>query len=145
MAATTGGTPTKTVVVHAQQRWEYVIVNRRSDVTLSEELNTLGQRGWELVNALNYRDMKGNIAWSAFLKRPISGQTASAAEDTPISSAALGGGATGLFGGSSSSIISSGFGSDSSSIGTDSAPKEVKVEKPSDVRVQGKPPEPPAR
>ncbi len=139
MAATTGGTPTKTVVVHAQQRWEYVIVNRRSDVTLSEELNTLGQKGWELVSALNYRDVKGNIAWSAFLKRPVGGQAAAAAQEGTADSAVLGGGTTGIFGGSSSSVISSGFGSDSGTIGTDAVAKEVKIGKPPDPRTQGKP------
>jgi hypothetical protein len=129
----------KTVVVHAQQRWEYLIVNRRSDVTLAEELNALGQRGWELVTALNYRDVKGNIAWTAFLKRPSGGQAAAAAEDSAASSAGvLGSGSSGVFGGSSSSIISSGFGSDANTIGTDAAPKEVKVGKPPDARTQGK-------
>jgi hypothetical protein len=137
MAAPTGGTP-KTIVVHAQQRWEYVIVNRRSDVTLAEELNALGQRGWELVSATNYRDTKGNLAWSAFLKRPTSAQPAAASEQDSTGSSILGSGATGVFGSSSSSIISG----DSGTIGTDSAPKEVKIDKSTDVRPQRRPSEP---
>jgi hypothetical protein len=135
MTAPTGGTP-KTVVVHAQQRWEYVVLNRRSDVTLSEEMNTLGQKGWELVSAINYRDMKGNIAWTAFLKRPIGGQAAASADQSATGGVVLGGGATGLFGGSSSSIISGALGSDSSTIETSAAPKEVKLGKPPDPRTQ---------
>ena len=129
----------KTVIVQGQQRWEYVIVNRRTDVTLSEELNSLGRKGWELVTAVNYRDAKGNLAWSAFLKRPT-GSQAAAAEETAAEGGVVGGAAS-VFAGGSSSVISSGFGSDAGTMGSDTVAKEVKVGRPQDSAPQGNPPD----
>ena len=61
-------------VVHAQQRWEYVAVVKRTEVALEKELNELGQGGWELVSVHCGKDRKGEMAWTAFVKRPTSGQ-----------------------------------------------------------------------
>jgi hypothetical protein len=76
----------KTVVVQSQQRWEYMVVTRRSEVTIVEEANIFGQKGWELVSILNYKDPKGIVAWSAFLKRPCSGPGSAVAETSEAES-----------------------------------------------------------
>ena len=60
----------KTAVVHAQQRWEYLALTRRTDSYLADELNRLGQDGWELVTIIYAKDAKGELFWNAFLKRP---------------------------------------------------------------------------
>lgn len=62
---------TKTVTVHAQQMWEYRIVNRQTEATLLAELNEAGKAGWELVTASYNKDLKGITAWTAILKRPL--------------------------------------------------------------------------
>lgn len=64
---------TKTAVVTAQQRWEYLYTVRRSELALQDELNELGQQGWELVGFEYYKDAKGVMGWIAFLKRPSAG------------------------------------------------------------------------
>ncbi|NMC21678.1 MAG: hypothetical protein GYA33_14805 [Thermogutta sp.] len=64
---------TKTAVVTAQQRWEYLYTVRRSELALQDELNELGQQGWELVSFEYYKDAKGVMGWIAFLKRPSAG------------------------------------------------------------------------
>jgi len=51
------------------QKWEYVSVTRNSDAYLIRDINELGQQGWELVNVYYYKSMKGNMVWTAFLKR----------------------------------------------------------------------------
>ncbi|HOP78609.1 MAG: hypothetical protein WBH86_12405 [Thermogutta sp.] len=61
---------TKTAVIQAQQRWEYVFIQRRSELALQDELNVMGQQGWELVHVEYYKDAKGIMGWIAFLKRP---------------------------------------------------------------------------
>jgi len=60
----------KTATVHAQQRWEYLSMSRRTDSYLAAELNKLGQSGWELVSIIYGKDSKGEWFWNAFLKRP---------------------------------------------------------------------------
>ena len=65
---------TKTAVVQSQQRWEYQCVSRRTEVTLEKDLNELGQSGWELVSVDHGKDMKGNVCWTAFVKRPATQQ-----------------------------------------------------------------------
>lgn len=65
----------KTAVVQAQQRWEYLCLARKSETYLATELNLLGQEGWELVSTQWARDTKGAVAWIAFLKRPSAGST----------------------------------------------------------------------
>jgi hypothetical protein len=66
----------KTVVIRAQQKWEYCCESRRTDSSLLITLNDLGQRGWELVNVMHHKDPKGETTWTAFLKRPSAGQPA---------------------------------------------------------------------
>ena len=65
---------TKTVTVHAQQKWEYASLIRKTDTALLAELNEMGQDGWELISVLNYKDVKGVMSWIGFLKRPHTGQ-----------------------------------------------------------------------
>jgi hypothetical protein len=60
----------KTVIVQAQQRWDYCIESRKTESSLMNSLTNLGQLGWELVNVLYYKDLKGVMTWTAFLKRP---------------------------------------------------------------------------
>ncbi len=72
---------TKTAVVHSRQRWEYQSVTRRTEVTLEKDLNELGQEGWELVSIDHGKDMKGNVTWTAFMKRPAAPQPPGASPD----------------------------------------------------------------
>lgn len=60
----------KTTIIQAQQRWEYLSVVKRTDGALANELNELGQSGWELVSVTYGKDRKGELAWTGFLKRP---------------------------------------------------------------------------
>ena len=60
----------KAAIVCAQQKWEYMVITRRSDTYLEKELNEFGQSGWELVSVSQAKDMKGELSWTAFVKRP---------------------------------------------------------------------------
>jgi hypothetical protein len=60
----------KTAIVHSRQRWEYQSVVKRTESSLEKDLNELGQAGWELVSVDHGKDRKGEMAWTAFLKRP---------------------------------------------------------------------------
>jgi hypothetical protein len=60
----------KTAVVQAQQKWETKAITRKTDSVLAEEMNELGEHGWEMVTAFYYKDAQGNMTWTAFLKRP---------------------------------------------------------------------------
>ena len=64
----------KTATVHAQQKWEYMEITRKTEGYLINELNQLGEVGWELVSVLYHKDVKSGMgaaeAWTAFLKRP---------------------------------------------------------------------------
>jgi hypothetical protein len=71
---------TKTVTVLAQQRWEYLALTRKTEGYLLSEINLLGREGWELVSVLYYKDLKGVMCWTGFLKRPGSGQAPAPAE-----------------------------------------------------------------
>lgn len=74
---------TKTATIHAMQKWEYEALTRKTEAYLTRELNDLGQVGWELVSAGQCRDRSGELAWTAFLKRPYVAHTAKpAAEKT---------------------------------------------------------------
>ena len=86
---------TKTATVHAQQRWEYMSISRKTDTYLAGELNTLGQDGWELVTASFARGKKDEMFWTAFVKRPAVGhaaattaQEAKPARHDPVSTSA---------------------------------------------------------
>jgi hypothetical protein len=72
---------TKAAIVQAQQRWEYMAVTKRSDVYLAKEMNEAGQSGWELVSVSQAKDMKGEMAWTAFLKRPAAAQAPTASAE----------------------------------------------------------------
>jgi hypothetical protein len=60
----------KTATIQAQQKWEYVELTRKTEAYLIEEINEIGQQGWELVSVFNGKDRKGDTVWIAFLKRP---------------------------------------------------------------------------
>jgi len=69
---------TKTATIQAQQRWDYCLETRKTESSLLNTINGLGQQGWELVNVLYYKDIKGVMSWTAFLKRPSVGQAPAA-------------------------------------------------------------------
>jgi hypothetical protein len=60
----------KTAIIHAQQKWEHQSISRRTDAMLVEEMNELGDHGWQMVSAIHYADAKGVMTWTAFLRRP---------------------------------------------------------------------------
>ena len=62
---------TKTATIHSQQRWEYMEVTAKSEGYLIKDLNEVGQQGWELTSMIHGKDRKGDVAWTAFLKRPF--------------------------------------------------------------------------
>ena len=62
---------TKTATVHAQQKWEYCEVTRKTEGFLLDDLNQAGQHGWELVAIAHGKNRTGDDAWTAFLKRPF--------------------------------------------------------------------------
>lgn len=59
-------------------KWEYQSLTRVSEAAMVEALNQAGQESWELVSASHYRDMAGMTAWTAILKRPMTGEPAKA-------------------------------------------------------------------
>ena len=67
---TEGHTMHKTATIHAQQRWEYRELTRKTVAYLLHELNDLGHQGWELISVLNAKNPKGEMVWTAILKRP---------------------------------------------------------------------------
>lgn len=69
-------TMTQTATIHAQQRWEYMEVTAKSEGYLIQDLNEAGQQGWELISMIHGKDRKGDVAWTAFLKRPYITQNA---------------------------------------------------------------------
>jgi hypothetical protein len=75
---------TRTVTIQAQQRWDYSFESRRTETSLLTTLNELGQHGWEAVDVLYYKDIKGIMAWGAFLKRPSSVPAGKPGEDSTI-------------------------------------------------------------
>lgn len=74
----------KVATVQAQQKWEYCSESRRTESTLVAVMNERGQSGWELVNVFQHKDPKGEILWTAFLKRPGLGQTPAAGEQATM-------------------------------------------------------------
>ncbi|RMF99910.1 MAG: hypothetical protein D6741_07670 [Planctomycetota bacterium] len=71
-----------THVIHSAQRWEYLTLTRKSEQFLVNDLNVHGQEGWELVSASYYKDMKGAMVWTAFLKRPCGAKKVAPTKDT---------------------------------------------------------------
>jgi len=68
----------KTAIVHAQQKWEHVVITRKAEAMLVEEMNLLGDEGWQLVSTEYIKDPKGVMTWIAFLKRPKTAQAVKA-------------------------------------------------------------------
>jgi hypothetical protein len=66
---------TQTVTTQTQQKWEYCLVTRKTEPALLGECNRLGQEGWELVDVLFYKDLKGVMCWTSFLKRRSTGES----------------------------------------------------------------------
>ena len=66
----------KTATVHAQQKWEYTCLTRKTEAYLAKELNLFGQEGWELVSVIYGKNVKNEVAWIAFLRRPYTGHAA---------------------------------------------------------------------
>ena len=62
---------TKTPTIHAQQKWEYMEATRKTERYLLNDLNDIGQNGWELVSISHGKSRSGEDAWTAFLKRPF--------------------------------------------------------------------------
>jgi hypothetical protein len=56
--------------IHAPQRWEYTVITRSTEAFLIHDLNERGQEGWELVTTDRGKDRKGELTWTAYLKRP---------------------------------------------------------------------------
>jgi hypothetical protein len=65
-----GDAMTKNLTVHAPQRWEYAELTRSTEKFLVHDMNEQGQLGWELVSVSQFKDRKGELVWTAFLKRP---------------------------------------------------------------------------
>ncbi len=63
----------KTAIVHAQQKWEHLAIERKAQLMLVEEMNALGEDGWQVVSVVYFKDPKGTMTWIAFLKRPKTG------------------------------------------------------------------------
>ena len=74
----------RVATVHAQQRWEYTFECRRTEASIVVTLNELGQQGWELVNVVYYKDLKGIMGWGAYLKRPCAASSAHSTGDSAI-------------------------------------------------------------
>jgi hypothetical protein len=70
---------TKVATIHAQQKWDHCSETRRSENAIVIAMTERGQLGWELVNVIYYKDPKGEMAWTAFMKRPSVGQAPAAA------------------------------------------------------------------
>lgn len=73
----------KTATVHAQQRWEYRELTRKTQAYLINELNELGQVGWELVSVTKHREARAGSGeawfWTAFVRRPQAAHAPTAA------------------------------------------------------------------
>ncbi len=58
-------------------KWEYMQLNRKTEEYLINDMNKLGEEGWELVAITRQKDAKSGmgagVAWVAFLKRPYTG------------------------------------------------------------------------
>ena len=62
------------VTIRAQQRWEYFEVTRSSASFLIHDMNERGQEGWEAISIDHGKNPKGEMVWTAFLKRPCGKQ-----------------------------------------------------------------------
>jgi len=90
---------TKIVSIQGQQKWEYCTETRYTDIPFLAALNERGQQGWEVVHIVHHKEPKGgNMAWTAFFKRPSAGPSPTApladsqtsTSPTPASTAPMG-------------------------------------------------------
>ncbi len=61
---------------HVQHKWEYMELTRKTEAYLINELNQLGEEGWELVGVFYHKEAKAITeawCWTAFMKRPFTG------------------------------------------------------------------------
>jgi len=62
----------------AQAKWEYMQLARKTEEYLVNDLNKLGQVGWEMIAVSRQKQAKSGMgsaeAWVAFLKRPFTGE-----------------------------------------------------------------------
>ena len=75
---------TRMVTIQARQKWDYCFENRKTENAMLAALNELGQQGWELVDISHHKDLKGEMCWTAFLKRPNVGQSPAADQQTEV-------------------------------------------------------------
>ena len=77
----------KTVVLQGQQKWECRAVSAFSESAATEAVNEAGQEGWEPFTACYYKDFKGSMVWTVWVKRPSTGErqksAASGATEAP--------------------------------------------------------------
>ena len=85
---------TKIITVHAQQKWDYCFETRKTETSLLISLNKFGQEGWELVEVLYYKDLKGVMTWTAFLKRPSIAQVSASGPQPAVAAASAPAGQT---------------------------------------------------
>jgi len=61
-----------------RKQWEYMQIARKTEEYLVNDLNKLGQDGWEMIAVSRQKQTKSGIgaseAWVAFLKRPYTGE-----------------------------------------------------------------------
>ncbi len=74
---------TKIVTIKAQQKWEYYFESRKTETALFKVLNDQGQQGWELVEVLYHKDIKGIMTWTGIMKRPSIPQPPQGGEGSP--------------------------------------------------------------
>jgi len=64
----------RTATVQAQQRWEYMEITRQTEGYLVNDLNELGDVGWDVISVTYHKAAKSGLGesmcWTAFLKRP---------------------------------------------------------------------------
>jgi hypothetical protein len=79
----------KTVTIQAQQRWDYCLESRKTESSLLNSLTNLGQQGWEVIDVLYYKDLKGIMTWTAFLKRPSASQASTSSAQPAMAAASM--------------------------------------------------------
>ena len=76
---------TEQTTTSRRQPWEYRSFTKQSETYLVQEMNEAGKEGWDLAAASFCKDLKGNWAWTAIMKRPLetTARPAAAAAATP--------------------------------------------------------------
>jgi hypothetical protein len=64
--------PTQNKDGPAITKWEYMELTRKTEAFLLNDMNQLGEEGWELVTVLQRREAKmgESYSWTAIMKRP---------------------------------------------------------------------------